>query len=927
MTRYLESAAARNQEDSVARVLESGGSGGGGGTITETWTGSDGTAWPHPPWTVTRPTDQDPGVVTNTIQGNRGRLTAGGAPYILALAQLAGSTHTDVDIRLTYAVGGVFESYVEVYYRAGALGGAGYPASCYTVDIEPAANQVNLQYVDSGGGAFTIATVDSAGVNVTTDLKVRILVVGNNHKVKWWTGTEPGTWQIDTNDATFTTGTFALALYSGAGSSTRQVEFDDLSVEPLTPAPPAVVFWKGVGVVREAGGVVEDMDSLNCSWYYDWGSYSSPPQPWLPGGAQYVPMVWGDWELYGEPGPSAAVGSSKILLGFNEPDEPSQSNMTVARALALWPQLEATGALLGSPAPSSSGNGITWLSSFMSGNGGTPPRVDIICAHWYVEYNMGYSDLGDWLDYLHTTYPGKPIWLTEVGSLGSTSASFDTNAALMPTVMGKLATRPWVERIAWFVCRRYPGSEAGWPYSRLVEDNGTLNAAGTQWATYDAGPMAGISIGTSTTTGTLSVTKPLVATTVPGTSTTTGALAVARPLAGTAGGLSTTTGALAVARALVGTATGVSTDSGVMIVARALAGTATGQSTTTGDLAGSSAKTLNGQADGSSTTTGALVVQRGLVGTSDGLSTAGATTMVAQRALVGSTGGLSTTTGALARAVPLAGSVAGLSTASATTLSTAGLPGGQSDGASTVTGTLSVARALVGNSAGASTTTGAVARAVPVAGSATGLSTTTGALTVERTLVGSASGVSTAGGTALTVARALAGSTGGLSTTTASLLATAAGGLSGFTAGSSTTTGALSVARPLAGTSGGVGATTGALVKAVPLASTSAVGVGSTTGVIARGVALTATASGTSDAAGNTRVARSLVGTSDGLSTANAALTVARRLAGSSSGTSGATGTLQTIRIEAIYGLWDGQPFQAMQYGDKQVVDFLIIPS
>jgi hypothetical protein len=103
--------------------------------------------------------------------------------------------------------------------------------------------------------------------------------------------------------------------------------------------------------------------------------------------------------------------------------------------------------------------------------------------------------------------------------------------------------------------------------------------------------------------------------------------------------------------------------------------------------------------------------------------------------------------------------------------------------------------------------------------------------------------------------------------------------------------------------------------------------VGSTTGVIARGVALTATASGTSDAAGNTRVARSLVGTSDGLSTANAALTVARRLAGSSSGTSGATGTLQTIRIEAIYGLWDGQPFQAMQYGDKQVVDFLIIPS
>ncbi len=39
-----------------------------------------------------------------------------------------------------------------------------------------------------------------------------------------------------------------------------------------------------------------------------------------------------------------------VLLGFNEPDMSSQSNMTVSDALRLWPRLMATGMRLGSPA-------------------------------------------------------------------------------------------------------------------------------------------------------------------------------------------------------------------------------------------------------------------------------------------------------------------------------------------------------------------------------------------------------------------------------------------------------------------------------------------------------------------------------------------------------------------------------------------------
>jgi hypothetical protein len=266
--------------------------------------------------------------------------------------------------------------------------------------------------------------------------------------------------------------------------------------------------WRTLETVRSTtlmkGGAVgwretytdADLALLNVSWWYDWGNYTYdaavlPEVGGLPFTAtvtpNYVPMCWGDWEDtdwwgYGaSPAASQAQRISGTMLGFNEPDEPDQANMTVARALALWPQMEATGCRLGSPAVSGiASSAIPWLSSFMSGNGGGYiPRVDFICAHWYPEYNSGYANLGDYLDYLHTTY-NKPIWLTEIGTL---TGGISGNEALMPSVFAALATRPWVERISWFIVREAPA----WPGAYLVNSNGTLNAAGTQYASYPAG--------------------------------------------------------------------------------------------------------------------------------------------------------------------------------------------------------------------------------------------------------------------------------------------------------------------------------------------------------------------------------------------------------------------------------------------------------
>lgn len=75
------------------------------------------------------------------------------------------------------------------------------------------------------------------------------------------------------------------------------------------------------------------------------------------------------------------------------------------------------------------------------------------------------------------------------------------------------------------------------------------------------------------------------------------------------------------------------------------------------------------------------------------------------------------------------------------------------------------------------------------------------------------------------------------------------------------------------------------------------------------------------------RVAVALGGSSGGQSTIDGVLPVAHSLQGASSGLSASTGTLQVVFIAPIYGMWNGQVVVAMQYGDKQVTAWLMVPS
>lgn len=177
---------------------------------------------------------------------------------------------------------------------------------------------------------------------------------------------------------------------------------------------------------------------------------------------QFVPLFFGAADVTQE-NLDAASGSGWIQ-SFNEPDHSTQAAMTVPQALALWPQLEATGAKLVSPACASN---ITvagsWCASFIAGNGGPyVPRLDAIAVHHYTANftNLTGSELLDYVDAIWKKWH-IPIWLTEFGMVrfsgeGVAGQTYPTVeqartyvSNVVPELRKRMPTRQ-IMRFAWY---------------------------------------------------------------------------------------------------------------------------------------------------------------------------------------------------------------------------------------------------------------------------------------------------------------------------------------------------------------------------------------------------------------------------------------------------------------------------------------------
>lgn len=229
-----------------------------------------------------------------------------------------------------------------------------------------------------------------------------------------------------------------------------------------------------------------DVVNLKSWWFYTWGT---PIPPGSPVNCEFVPMFWGGANVTQANIDSViawkTAGKAKYVLGFNEPDQSGQSNMTVSQALALWPQLESIGLPLGSPAVSYPT--VSWFTEFMDSVAAEHLRVDFICVHMYVG-----TDDNNFVQVLQTLYNTYhlPIWVTEFATADWNATSIGNNMytaadalGFMQRLLPKLDSLTFVQRYSWF--SGDPTSPQLWP-SALVDASGNLTTLGTWYAGHEA---------------------------------------------------------------------------------------------------------------------------------------------------------------------------------------------------------------------------------------------------------------------------------------------------------------------------------------------------------------------------------------------------------------------------------------------------------
>jgi hypothetical protein len=233
----------------------------------------------------------------------------------------------------------------------------------------------------------------------------------------------------------------------------------------VLPIPVTVVKKKGAGAGRNG-----ERDSLNVTWFYDWGrdDVSTATQ-------EYAPMMWGAYSTF-ETTMNTVVNKPNVThyLAFNEPDQEGQSGSSLTTtdplvAIPYYKRMLRSGMRMGSPAASN-----TWMKTFADEAEVQKLRFDYVTVHWY---DWGYvcgrfvncSDLsvpkpGDAgvvsmnateifnrfkndITYIYNLHK-KPIWITEFHA--HKLRPDPVQLAFMRLALPWLDANPNVERYAYF---------------------------------------------------------------------------------------------------------------------------------------------------------------------------------------------------------------------------------------------------------------------------------------------------------------------------------------------------------------------------------------------------------------------------------------------------------------------------------------------
>lgn len=239
-------------------------------------------------------------------------------------------------------------------------------------------------------------------------------------------------------------------------------------------------------VARERVAWRQKVERLDPAWMYSWGRRR--PEG-LPTGVEFTPMLWGNAlaerqaKRIADLKRRADSGEVRHLLGFNEPDQHEQSNMTVDRAIELWPDLMSVGVPLVSPGCVHPDR--VWMTEFMERVEQGGLRVDAIAVHSYMGPSV--EILMRRLEEVYKKF-GRPLWLTELAvgdweakTPGENKHRPERIEAFMRDLLPALDEASHVHRYAWFSA---PTTSGPLGTSALFDEEGRLTGLGEVYASH-----------------------------------------------------------------------------------------------------------------------------------------------------------------------------------------------------------------------------------------------------------------------------------------------------------------------------------------------------------------------------------------------------------------------------------------------------------
>jgi hypothetical protein len=184
------------------------------------------------------------------------------------------------------------------------------------------------------------------------------------------------------------------------------------------------------------------------SRYYTWSPFKLNNAP---GNVGFCAMLWGYNQVY-DFDQKVVAGYTDCVLAMNEPNEPSQSNMSPDQGADLWnnhiAHLATQGYnILGSPATTSAPSGLQWIQSWL-------PMVNVkptvICVHWY---DVSFENFQQYVTNFYNGAGQRPIWVTEFACQnfnGGAQCSMDQIWAFVTQAAQWMDSQDWVQMYAPF---------------------------------------------------------------------------------------------------------------------------------------------------------------------------------------------------------------------------------------------------------------------------------------------------------------------------------------------------------------------------------------------------------------------------------------------------------------------------------------------